>query len=452
ELEHHPQPGRRTRSGAAPRVVRSRADTPPQQRDPLGRRSRLPPELARDGTRHDCPRRLRRGHECPCGSPPRGQHLLRPLRPDDLPGGRATARAAGARVLEGHLGAGRAHRARGLPRRLPRFPRVDPRPDDGSVRALAGEADADPRRGVGLHRRGAGGGAETGGTLVVPGRGIHRSGRRRGHPSPLGPGSRVPREPLRQHPRAPRGSGARVERRPAPHRVRDPRRRLPRGPRAGPRAHVLLRAHLRPRPRRRHQRDLVPVRDASALLGRNPDEQADHGPRAGRRVSPGVRAGAGAAGARDQGDGWRSGPLPPGPHRRGRATLLHAQAAFDAGVAAGRRPPLDHRGRRPCDRRRTAHAQDAPRRDAAAHQHPARRDEHRRTAPRAADVRRSARGLHPVLQPTARGAAGGHRVGAGQLRLRRLRRWLDVEAVPRPVLPQAPLDGLRPAHPRRDAA
>ena len=59
---------------------------------------------------------------------------------------------------------------------------------------------------------------------------------------------------------------------------------------------------------------------------------------------------------------------------------------------------------------------------------------------------------HPALLPAAPpDATRDHGLGAGPLRLRRLGRRVGLEALPRPLLRQAPLGRRRPADPGRDA-
>ena len=98
--------------------------------------------------------------------------------------------------------------------------------------------------------------------------------------------------------------------------------------------------------------------------------------------------------------------------------------------------------------RRTLHPQDASGRDPADRQRPARRDEHRRAAARAAGVRRPSRADDPVLRPPPPDASRRDGLGADPLRLRRLGVGLGVEALARPLLPAAPLGGSRPDDPR----
>ena len=92
----------------------------------------------------------------------------------------------------------------------------------------------------------------------------------------------------------------------------------------------------------------------------------------------------------------------------------------------------------------------ARRRDPAALERAARRHDPRRAAPRASRDGRRARAALPALHAASSGQARDRRVGGAALRLRRLRHRHRLEAVPRPLLHQAPLDAGRRADPRRD--
>ena len=70
--------------------------------------------------------------------------------------------------------------------------------------------------------------------------------------------------------------------------------------------------------------------------------------------------------------------------------------------------------------------------------------------PERPEICRRARAPLPPLHPASSGQAGDHRLGAASLRLRRLRAGHRLEALPRPLLHQAPLDPRRLADHRRD--
>src|SRR5688500_7674750 len=80
------------------------------------------------------------------------------------------------------------------------------------------------------------------------------------------------------------------------------------------------------------------------------------------------------------------------------------------------------------------------------------RDDAGRPAPRTPRADRRARADPLLLRPPPSRAAWHRRLGAGALRLRRLRRGDRLEALPRPLLPEAPLGLLRLRDPARERA
>src|SRR5204863_155618 len=85
-------------------------------------------------------------------------------------------------------------------------------------------------------------------------------------------------------------------------------------------------------------------------------------------------------------------------------------------------------------------------------QHRARRPQHRRAPARAAALRRRAHRQDPVLRAAPRRAARSHRLGPGEVRLRRRRARRAREAAVRLLLPPAPDARTRRAHRRPDRA
>src|SRR5205823_3776350 len=94
--------------------------------------------------------------------------------------------------------------------------------------------------------------------------------------------------------------------------------------------------------------------------------------------------------------------------------------------------------------RGTLHKADSSRRAAAALERAARRHELRRPATRTAVLRAAARRRGPLLHATARRQTRRHRLGPGEVPVRRVDRRRDGEAALRPVLHQAPVDRFRP--------
>ena len=115
----------------------------------------------------------------------------------------------------------------------------------------------------------------------------------------------------------------------------------------------------------------------------------------------------------------------------------------------GRRPVVGRR-RRPRDQGRPVPAPHPYRRAAAALEHLPRRHDAGRPPPGAARDGRRARAPVLPLHPASPLQAGHRRLGPASLRLRRLRPGHRLEALPRPLLHQAPLGAGRPDDHLRD--
>ncbi len=113
---------------------------------------------------------------------------------------------------------------------------------------------------------------------------------------------------------------------------------------------------------------------------------------------------------------------------------------------------LDRGRRRPRHPLRWLPPAQPPRRAAAGLEHPAGRSVDRRAAPRAGPLRRRASAQASVLRPAPHRAPGPHRLGAGEVPVRRRRGGRTREAPVRILLPAAAVGRPRPADHRSHAA